>query len=88
MAALTSFDFKGAKRSLDANQEAALIDDLRARLFTTSRAVRAHIRARFGVEFSRSGLIKYLNRIGFEYRKPKTLPARANIAAQEAFIAA
>jgi len=88
MAALTSFDFKGAKRSLDASQEAALIDDLRARLFTTSRAVRAHIRARFGVEFSRSGLIKYLNRIGFEYRKPKALPAQANVAAQEAFVAA
>jgi hypothetical protein len=31
-AALTSFDFKGAKRSLDASQEAALIEDLRARL--------------------------------------------------------
>jgi len=40
------------------------------------------------VEFSRSGLIKYLNRIGFEYRKAKTLLARANVAAQEAFIAA
>ena len=39
MAALPSFDFKGAKRSLDASQVAALIDDLRARLFSTLRAV-------------------------------------------------
>lgn len=88
MAALTSFDFKGAKRSLDATQEATLIRDLEARLFTTSCAVGAHIRACFGVEFSRSGLIKYLKRLGFEYRKPKALPAQANVAAQEAFIAA
>ena len=85
--ALASFDFKGAKRTLNPEQEAALVIDLSARLFSTSSAVRAHIRVRFGVEFSRSGLIKYLNRLGFEYRKPKGLPAQANVAAQEAFIA-
>jgi len=86
--ALASFDFKGAKRTLSSEQEEALVSDLSARLFSTSSAVQAHIRARFGVELSRSGLIKYLNRLGFEYRKPKALPAQANVEAQEAFIAA
>jgi transposase len=86
--ALKTFDFKGAKRSLDPEQEKALVEDLSARLFLTSTAVQAHIRARFGVEFSRSGLIKYLNRLGFEYRKPKAMPAQADVAAQAAFIAA
>ena len=86
--ALASFDFKGAKRTLRPNQEAALVIELSTRLFSTSSAVQAHIRTRFGVEFSRSGLIKYLNRLGLEYRKPKALPAQANVAAQEAFIAA
>lgn len=84
---LRSFDFKGAKRTLDAEQEARLVDDLGRRLFLTSSAILAHIRVRFGIEFSRSGLIKYLNRLGFEYRKPKALPARADAAAQAAFIA-
>jgi transposase len=86
--ALKSFDFKGAKRTLSAEQEAVLIQDLAARLFLTSREVHAHILAKFGVGFSRSGLIKYLNRLGFEYRKPKALPAQANVEAQKAFIAA
>jgi len=86
--ALSAFDFKGAKRSLEPEQEKALVEDMSARLFSTSTAVQAHIRARFGVEFSRSGLIKYLNRLGFEYRKPKALPAQAYAAAQVAFIAA
>ena len=84
--ALASFDFKGAQRRLSSAQENMLVCDLGARLFSTSSAVRAHILARFGIEFSRSGLIKYLNRLGFEYRKPKGLPARANVAAQQAFI--
>jgi transposase len=86
--ALSTFDFKGAKRTLSAEQEAELIKDLTARLFLTSGEVHAHIRSKFGVEYSRSGLIKYLNRLGFEYRKPKALPAQANVEAQQAFIAA
>jgi len=85
---LTSNDFKGAKRTLDAEQERSLIADLGERLFATSTAVHAHIKSRFGIEFSRSGLIKYLNRLGFIYAKPKPLPAQATVAAQEAFIAA
>jgi transposase len=86
--ALASFDFKGAKRTLSPEQEAALVEEMSRRLFRTSSEVHAFIRARFGVEFSRSGLIKYLTRLGFEYRKPKAMPAQADVAAQEAFIAA
>jgi len=85
---LISNDFKGAKRTLDADQESRLVAEMVQRLFPTSRAVHAHIKSRFGIEFSRSGLIKYLNRLGFIYAKPKPLPAQANGAAQEAFIAA
>ena len=86
--ALASFDFKGAKRTLSPEQEGALVEEIGRRLFRTSSEVHTFIRARFGVEFSRSGLIKYLTRLGFEYRKPKAMPAQADIAAQEAFIAA
>jgi transposase len=86
--ALSAFDFKGAKRTLSPEQEGELVAALGERLFTTSSEVHAYIRARFGVEFSRSGLIKYLGRLGFEYRKPKAMPAQADVAAQEAFIAA
>ena len=33
-------------------------------------------------------MIKLLHRLGFEWRKPTGLPARADVAAQEAFVAA
>lgn len=47
----------------------------------------AYIERRTGIAYSRAGEIKLLHRLGFEYRKPKGLPARADVAAQEAFIA-
>jgi len=40
----------------------------------------------FGVLFSRSGAIKLMNRLGFEYTKPKRLPAIADEKVQENFI--
>ena len=47
----------------------------------------AHIARAYGVAYSKPGVIKLLHRLGFEYRKPKGLPARADVAAQEAFTA-
>lgn len=44
------------------------------------------INRHFGVFFSRSGAIKLMNRLGFEYTKPKRLPAIADEEAQEGFI--
>ena len=47
-----------------------------------------HVARAFGVAYSKAGMIKLLHRLGFEWRKPKGLPARADVAAQEAFVAA
>lgn len=49
--------------------------------------VRRHIAGRYGQDFSRSGAIKLMHRLGFVYRKPAKLPAIADEAAQAAFIA-
>ena len=56
---LASFDLKGAKRTLNPEQEAGLIIGPSAPPFSTSSAVKAHVRVR----------------LGFEYRKRKALPA-------------
>jgi transposase len=81
-------DHKGAKRSLSPEQESQLSADLSARPFISTAEIMRHIFAGFSVSFSRPGLIKLLRRLGFEYRKPKPLPAGASVEAQEAFIAA
>ncbi len=48
----------------------------------------AYIAARWGVVCSHSGGLKLLHRLGFEYRRPESLPARADEGKQAAFIAA
>lgn len=41
----------------------------------------------FNLRYSHSGCVKLLARLGFEYRKPKTLPRVADVAKQAEFIA-
>lgn len=83
---LRSFGWKGGERRLSVDQEAVLADTLAARFFSSTAAVRAHIAEHFGVFYSKPGVLKLLHRLGFEYRKPKGLPAKIDVAAQEAFV--
>ncbi len=49
--------------------------------------VAACIVATWAVIYARSGFLKLLHRLSFEYKRPESLPARANEARQAAFIA-
>jgi len=86
--ALRVFGWKGGQSKLAPAQEIALAATLGGRLFPTTAAVIGHVARAFGVSFSKAGMIKLLHRLGFEWRKPKGLPARADAAAQLAFVAA
>lgn len=88
MPALGAFGWKGSESKLSAVQEAELVAALSARLWPSTAAVIAHIGQCYCVDYSKAGVIKLLHRLGFDYRKPKGLPAKADAAAQEAFIAA
>ena len=86
--ALSAFGWKGGQAKLTPAQEAELIEALSARMFATTAAVIGHIAAHYGVSFSKAGVIKLLHRLDFVYRKPKALPGKADVAKQEAFVAA
>ncbi len=51
-----------------------------------SGEVAAYIAARWGVVYSPSGCLALRHRLGFEYKLPESLPARADEAKQAAFI--
>jgi transposase len=85
--ALRVFGWKGGQSKLAPAEEAELAATLAGRLFPTTAAVIEHVARAFGVSFSKAGMIKLLHRLGFEWRKPKGLPARIDVAAQEAFVA-
>ncbi len=78
--------WRGGKSRLTQDQETALADWLEQRLSRSTVEIRAYVAAEFSVQYSHSGCLKLLHRLGFEYRKPKALPRVADEAAQRAFI--
>ncbi len=56
------------------------------RLMRDSGEVAAYIAARWGVVYGHSGCVALLHRLGFEYKRPESLPARSDEAKQAAFI--
>ena len=79
--------WKGGQPRMTVAQEAALCAWLEGRFCRSTAEIRAYIAAEFGLQYSQSGCIKLLARLGFEYRKPKALPQVASAEQQEAFIA-
>ena len=47
--------------------------------------IRAYVTAQFDLRHAHSGCVKLLARLGFEYRKPKTLPRVVDVAKQAEF---
>ncbi len=85
---LTLFDWHGRPGHLNKAQESELSAHLSDRLYRDTGEVAAHIRATYGVSYSHSGCIKLMHRLGFEYKRPESLPAQADEAKQAAFIEA
>ena len=82
-----AFDgWKGGQSRMSQGQEAALCAWLEDRFCRWTVEIRAHVAAEFGLDYSNSGCIKLLARLGFEYRKPKPLPRVASAQMQAAFI--
>ena len=78
--------YVGAEPDLTTEQRATLSAELEARLYMTSKEVCAFVAAKFGVEYTPNAMSKLLNRLGFVYKKPKRVPAKANAAAQQQFV--
>jgi transposase len=88
---LSSIGLKGYARrdgQLNRDQESELCDRLRTHPPRSTGEVRTLITTLFGVNYSISGSIALMHRLGFSYKKPKPLPAGADEAAQAAHIAA
>lgn len=83
---LTLFDWHGRAGHLKGAQEAELSAHLDERLYRDTGEVAAYIEAAYGVTYRHSGCIKLLHRLGFEYKRPESLPAQADEAKQAAFI--
>lgn len=67
-------------------QKAVLKHEIYNNLYMTSKEVVQYIAHTFGIRYSTSAVVKLLHQLGFVYKKTKSVPCKANRAAQEAFL--
>lgn len=80
-------NYTGYWGKLSSHDLSRLRTELKTRLYENAQQICGFIKAEFGVEFRAEGLVALLHRIGFEYKKTKQVPCKADEAAQAEFIA-
>jgi transposase len=76
----------GSYSKLNDTQSRALESHLEATTYTRVIDICAHIEQTYGVQYTVSGLTKWLHEHRFSYKHPKAVPAKADMAKQEEFI--
>lgn len=79
-------NFVAYSGQLSAEEEVILRSELQAHLYINTKEVVSYILDKFNKSYSVSGVTKLLGRLGFVYKKTKSVGAKSNPAAQEAFV--
>jgi transposase len=79
--------YEGDEPSLTPEQLNALGAELDAHLYMTAKAICAFVERTFTVTYTPHAMAKLLKRLGFVYKMPKKVPAKANEDAQRKFVA-
>ena len=85
-AGVESLAYVGGQSALTPEQEKTLGDHLDDRVYLTAKDIAAWVKTRFKVSYTPNAMTKCLKRLGFSYKKPKCVPAKADEAKQEAFL--
>jgi transposase len=85
VAGLARLNYEGSEPALSEAQLDALKAELDAHLYMRAIAVCDFVRRTFEVSYTPNAMTKLLKRLGFVYKKPKCVPAKADAAVQEQF---
>jgi len=83
---IEKLSYEGSEPALTPEQLKALGTELDARLYMTATAVCAFVARTFDVTYTPHAMAKLLKRLGFVYKMPKSVPAKADEAAQRKFV--
>jgi len=83
---LLRVDYAGGEGWLFREQLIELALHLQQTLYPTAKEVTRFVKAHWGAEYSKRGMIALLERLGYVYKKPKLVPGKADAEAQEAFV--
>ena len=71
---------------LSAAQVAELSAELSGRVYLTAKAVCGFVATRFGLSYTPHAMARLLGRLGYVWKRPKVVPAKADAEAQRAFL--
>ena len=86
-AGIERLDYHGHASLLSEEQQRQVTAFVDAQVPLTSKEVCAFAEQAFGVSYTPNAMTKFLKRMGFVHKKPKCVPAKADEAAQRAFVA-
>lgn len=78
--------YVGHAAVLDDAQVAELSAELSGRVYLTAVAVCGFVATRFGLAYTPHAMARLLGRLGYVWKRPKVVPAKADPAAQRAFL--
>jgi transposase len=78
--------YAGHAPVLSEAQVSALSAELSGRVYLTAKAVCGFVAGRFGLSYTPHAMARLLGRIGFVWKRPKVVPAKADAAAQRVFL--
>ena len=83
---LLKTNYTGRAPLLSSDQQAELFAHLNDHIYLDSMEIIAYIQETFFVTYSRSGVTHLLHRLGMSYKKPKVVPAKADVDEQAKFV--
>jgi transposase len=83
---LRTFGYKGSACELTAEQQNQLRKWVAETLPRSTSRIGAWIEQEFDVSYTRSAIIKLMHRMGMEFKKPKMVSQKMDVAKQQAFI--
>ena len=85
VAGLERLSYQGSDPALSEVELATLKAELDRHLYMTSKEVCGFVQRTFGKAYTPNAMTKLLKRLGYVYKKPKCVPAKADAAAQQRF---
>jgi transposase len=86
VAGIERLKYEGGEPALNPEQLLAVGAELDARLYMTAKAVCAFVARSFDMTYTPHAMAKLLKRLGFVYKMPKSVPAKADEEAQRRFV--
>ncbi|MDW2287839.1 winged helix-turn-helix domain-containing protein, partial [Vibrio sp. 1562] len=78
----------GSQSKLSATQTMHLIEHLTEKTYSHTHQIVTYVKETFGLDYTVSGMNKWLHHNGFSYKQPKGVPHKFDEAQQQAFIEA